>query len=85
MYAGQGGHNSLRGTLFTSEYCPGGHYSLVNYVRGDNIHSDNVHVYKQSPGFLYPACTHKGCMSVVVVVVVVVVRTKIASLGVLGP
>ena len=27
---GKGGHNSLRGTLFTSE----------NYVRGDIIHSD---------------------------------------------
>ena len=26
------------GTLFSSEYCPGGHYSLVNIVRGDNIH-----------------------------------------------
>ena len=30
-----GGHNSLRGTIFTSEYCPGGHYS-----RGDTFHSD---------------------------------------------
>ena len=26
--ARMGGHNSLRGTIFTSEYCPGGHYSL---------------------------------------------------------
>ena len=30
-----GGHNSLRVTIFTSEYCPGGHYS-----QGDTIHSD---------------------------------------------
>ena len=32
-----GGHYSLRGTLFSSEYCPGGHCSR----RGDTIHSDN--------------------------------------------
>ena len=26
------------GTVFTSEYCPGGQYSPVNNVRGDIIH-----------------------------------------------
>ena len=32
------------GTLFTSEYCLGGRYSLVNYVWGTlfNIHSNTV-------------------------------------------
>ena len=37
-----GGHNSLRGTIFTSEYCPGGHYSLVNNVRADIIHGGTL-------------------------------------------
>ena len=31
-----GGHSSLRGTIFTSEYCPGG-----TLFTGDTIHSDN--------------------------------------------
>jgi hypothetical protein len=39
---GKGGHNSLRRTLFTSEYCPGGQYSLVNIVRGDIIHGGTI-------------------------------------------
>ena len=39
---GKRGHNSLRGTLFTSEYSPGGHYSLVNYVWGDIIHGGTI-------------------------------------------
>ena len=32
-----GGHYSLKGTVFTSEYCPGGQYSLGNSVWGDTI------------------------------------------------
>ena len=49
---GKGRHNSLRGTLFTSEHCPGGHYSLVNYVRVEIIHGGQYslrHRYLESP------------------------------------
>ena len=45
MYSGLHGggtYNSPTGTLFTSEYSPGGHYSLVNIVRGDDIHGGTL-------------------------------------------
>ena len=45
---GGGGHNSPTGTLFTSEYSPGGHYSLVNIVRGDDIHGGTL--FTPTPG-----------------------------------
>ena len=32
-----GGHYSLEGTIFTSEFCPAGQYSPVNSVRGGDI------------------------------------------------
>ena len=57
-----GGHYSLRGTLFTGEFCPrgtlftgelcpGGQYSPVNNVRGDILWGDSVH---------YDTCMHSS-------------------------
>ena len=37
-----GGHYSLGGTIFTREFCPGGHFPLVNNVRGDIIHGGTL-------------------------------------------
>ena len=38
----EGGHYSPGGTKFTSEKCPAGHNSPVNFVRGDIIHGGTV-------------------------------------------
>lgn len=38
----EGGQYSREGTKFTSEKCPAGHYSPVNFVQGDIIHGGTV-------------------------------------------